>query len=168
MASMDAQAPEGTSAADGTRWLTGPEQEVWRAYLSMAQLVRKATARQLSEDSNMPMAYYEILVHLSEAEGRTLRMSELANATEGSLSQLSHAVNRLEERGWVARRRCREDGRGYYAVLTDAGYRVLQEAAPAHVECVRSVLFDPLTPAQQEQLLGIARAVTSNAASQDL
>jgi hypothetical protein len=53
-------------------------------------------------------------------------------------------------------------------VLTDAGYRVLQEAAPAHVECVRSVLFDPLTPAQQEQLLGIARAVTSNAASQDL
>lgn len=84
-----------------TRWLNEDEQRVWRAFLSMNNTVRRATARQLAQDSNMPTAYYEILVHLSEARDRTMRMSELAIAIEGSQSQLSHAVNRLEERGWV-------------------------------------------------------------------
>ncbi len=146
-----------------TRWLTDEEQQVWRAFLSMGNTVRRATARQLAQDSNMPMAYYEILVHLSEAQERTMRMSELAIATEGTQSQLSHAVNRLEERGWVARRRCAEDGRGWYAVLTDDGFAALQAAAPGHVECVRSVLFDPLTPEEQRLLGSIAARVAAAA-----
>ena len=149
------------SGGMAARWLTDEEQQVWRAFLSMGNTVRRATARQLAQDSNMPMAYYEILVHLSEAEGRTMRMSELAIATEGTQSQLSHAVNRLEERGWVTRRRCAEDGRGWYAVLTDNGFAALQAAAPGHVECVRSVLFDPLTPEEQRLLGRIAARVAA-------
>lgn len=145
-----------------TRWLTEEEQRVWRAYLSMQNTVRRATARQLAQDSKMPMAYYEILVHLSEAPERTMRMSELAIAIDGTQSQLSHAVNRLEERGWVRRRRCAEDGRGYFAVLTDDGFSALQEAAPGHAECVLSVLFDPLTPAEQEQLGRLAAKVAGS------
>lgn len=141
--------------------MNAEEQAVWRAFLSMVNTVRKATARQLAEESDMPVTYYEILVHLSEAPDRTLRMSALAAATEGTQSQLSHAVNRLEERGWVRRRRCTDDGRGWFAVLTDQGLAELRDAAPGHVACVRAVLFDPLTPQQQQDLLGIARAVAA-------
>lgn len=151
------------SAGVEPRWLSSDEQEVWRSYLSMVNAVRKATARQLAEDAEMPVTYYEILVHLSEATDRTLRMSALAAATEGTQSQLSHAVNRLEERGWVRRQRCLDDGRGWFAVLTEEGFEALQAAAPGHVECVRSVLFDPLTQQQQAQLLQIARSVADRA-----
>jgi DNA-binding MarR family transcriptional regulator len=145
------------------RWLNSEEQRIWRAYLSMQNVVRRATARQLAQESDMPSAYYEILVHLSEAPDRTMRMSELAVATEGSQSQLSHAVNRLEERGWVQRQRCQQDGRGWYAVLTEAGFAVLAAAAPGHVACVRSVLFDPLSAEQQRMLGEIAGLVTAAA-----
>ncbi len=141
------------------RWLNEDEQQVWRSFLSMVSTVRKQTGRQLMAESDMPPAYYEILVHLSEAEGGTLRMSELAQATDGTQSQLSHAVNRLEERGWVQRQRCSEDGRGWYAVLTDSGQAALESAAPGHVECVRKVLFAPLSPDELDQLREIAQRV---------
>ncbi len=143
------------------RWLSDEEQEVWRAYLSMVNAVRKSTVRQLMTDADMPPAYFEILVHLSEAQDSTLRMSELAQATEGTQSQLSHAVNRLEERGWVRRQRCEADGRGLYAVLTPDGMAALESAAPGHVECVRQLLFDPLTQQEQQQLLAIAQRVVA-------
>lgn len=139
------------------------EQEVWRAYLSMTNTLRKTIVKQLADDAGMPLTYYEILVHLSEAPNRTLRMSALAAAAEGTQSQLSHAVNRLEERGWVRRERCEEDGRGWLAVLTEFGMDALREAAPGHVECVRSALFDALTARQQQQLLHIAKSVLDHA-----
>ena len=59
--------------------------------------------RQLQRDADMPHAYFEVLVRLSEAPDRSLRMSELADLTLSSRSRLSHAVARLEERGWVVR-----------------------------------------------------------------
>jgi len=145
------------------RWLSDEEQRVWRAYLAMGSTVSRATGRQLAEDSDLPLTYYEILVHLSEAKGRTMRMSALAAAIQGTQSQLSHAASRLEERGWVVREKCADDGRGWLAILTDEGMQALEAAAPGHVACVRSVLFDPLTPEQQEQLLDIARAVVEAA-----
>lgn len=77
-----------------------------------------------------------------------MRMSQLADRSLSSRSRLSHAVSRLEERGWVAREVCAEDGRGQLAVLTDAGFAALEAAAPVHVESVRRHLFDQLTPAQ--------------------
>lgn len=146
-----------------TRWLNAEEQEVWRSYLSMVNAVRKATMRQLAQDSDLPHTYYEILVHLSEAPNRTMRLSDLASATEGTQSQLSHAVTRLQERGWVVRERCVSDGRGFNAVLTEAGFAALEAAAPGHVECVRTVLFDPLNREQLAQLRTIAEAVISAA-----
>ena len=107
----------------------------------------------------MPHAYYEVLVRLSEAPERRLRMSELADATGSSRSRLSHAVARLEEAGWVRREECPTDRRGQLAVLTDEGFAVLAAAAPGHVEGVRRHLFDRLTPAQVEPLGRISEAV---------
>src|SRR3954447_16624816 len=127
-----------------TRWLDPDEQRTWRAFLGATQLLFDQLDRELQRDAGMPHAYYEILVILSEAPGRTLRMSELAERTRSSRSRLSHAVARLEERGWIRREDCPPARRGAFAVLTDAGFAVLAAAAPGHVEAVRRQLFDRL------------------------
>jgi DNA-binding MarR family transcriptional regulator len=142
-----------------TRWLTEREQEIWRSFLSATLGLTDALARQLQRDARMPHAYYEILVALSEAPERTLRMSELAGVRNSSRSRLSHAVARLEEAGWVRRRDCPSDKRGSFAMLTDEGYAALEAAAPGHVTEVRERLFDQLTPEQVEQLGEISAAI---------
>jgi len=142
------------------RWLSSHEQSVWRAYLTMTRVVSETLERQLQQDAGMPHTYYMILAMLSEAPDRTLRMSELAVITGTSQSRLSHAASRLEEAGWIERRRCPTDKRGFLATLTDVGWDVLVRTAPGHVEAVRRALFDPLTSKQVEQLLSIADAIT--------
>jgi DNA-binding MarR family transcriptional regulator len=148
--------------AASVRWLSDDEQATWRAFLAMQRKIRDRLERQLQQDAGMPMTYYIILAMLSEAPERTLRMTELAAIAGTSQSQLSHAASRLEEAGWIERRRCLDDKRGYLAVLTDAGFQVLVQAAPSHVESVRSVLFDRLNPQQVRQLRTIADAVNAD------
>jgi DNA-binding MarR family transcriptional regulator len=150
-----------------TRWLTEREQRAWRAFLAASQLLMDQLDRELQRDAGMPHAYYEILVVLSERPNRTLRMSELADITLSSRSRLSHAVARLEERGWVHRAACPTDRRGQLAILTDAGFEALREAAPGHVEGVRAHLFDQLTPEQVDQLREIGETVAGHLASLD-
>jgi DNA-binding MarR family transcriptional regulator len=132
----------------GTRWLDAEEQKAWRAYLYSTQLLSDRLDRELTHATGISHAYYEILVALSETPGRALRMSELADRCLSSRSRLSHAVSRLEERGWVRRQVCPEDGRGQLAVLTDEGFAALDAAAHVHVQSVRTHLFDRLTPEQ--------------------
>ncbi|WP_433211774.1 MarR family winged helix-turn-helix transcriptional regulator [Dactylosporangium sp. CS-047395] len=144
-----------------TRWLDDEEQAAWRAFYSATTLLIDRLDRELQHEAGMPHAYYEILVVLSEAEGRSLRMSELAVQTRSSRSRLSHAVTKLESRGWVKRRDCDDDKRGQFADLTDEGFAALVSAAPGHVETVRTHLFDPLTPQQIEQLRQISEAITT-------
>ena len=144
-----------------TRWLSDEEQRAWRAYLEMTRLLFDRLDHELQRDAGMAHPYYQILVALSEAPARTLRMSQLAELTQSSRSRLSHAVARLEENGWVSRVPCDIDKRGSFAVLTDEGFRVLAAAAPGHVEGVRDHLFDRLTPEQVEQLRQIAEVVVA-------
>ncbi|YCK33197.1 MarR family winged helix-turn-helix transcriptional regulator [Actinomadura sp. ATCC 39365] len=142
-----------------TRWLDPDEQQTWRDFLAAGQLINEALDRQLQREAGMPHTYYVILVALSEAPGRSMRMSELAARAQSSQSRLSHAVARLEERGWVRRERCPADGRGNVAVLTDEGFATLASAAPGHVEEVRRSLFDVLTREQVRELGAICSAV---------
>jgi len=130
------------------RWLDAEEQRAWRAWLYSSLLLQDRLDRELTHETGISHAYYEILVQLSETEGRMLRMSQLAERCLSSRSRLSHAVSRLEERGWVRRQVCPDDGRGQLAVLTDSGFAALEEAAPVHVESVRTHLFDQLSPEQ--------------------
>jgi DNA-binding MarR family transcriptional regulator len=88
-------------------------------------------------------------------------MSELADATRSSRSRLSHAVARLEERGWLERVECPTDKRGQIAVLTGVGFAALEEAAPGHVAAVRKHLIDQLTPEQITQLETIGSVVVA-------
>ncbi|GGM88712.1 MarR family transcriptional regulator [Dactylosporangium sucinum] len=142
-----------------TRWLDADEQRAWRAFYAAATLLLDRLDRELQHDAGMPHAYYEILVVLSESPGRSLRMSELALLTRSSRSRLSHAVTKLEGKGWVKRRDCDDDKRGQFADLTDEGFKALEEAAPGHVETVRTHLFDALTPDQVGQLETISRQI---------
>jgi DNA-binding MarR family transcriptional regulator len=142
-----------------TRWLTEQEQRTWRSFLTACQSLFGAIDAQLVRDSGLPHGYYEILVHLSEAPGRALRMSQLATVSTFSKSRLSHAVARLEERGWVVRQDCPTDRRGQIAQLTDDGFEMLTAAAPGHVEQVRRSLIDALTPEQIRELGEISAAI---------
>jgi DNA-binding MarR family transcriptional regulator len=137
-----------TRTAGEPRWLDADEQKAWRAWLYGTLLLQDQLDRELTHETGISHAYYEILVQLSEAPGRMLRMSQLAERSLSSRSRLSHAVSRLEERGWVRRQVCEDDGRGQLAVLTDEGFAALEAAAPVHVEGVRTHLFDQLTPEQ--------------------
>ena len=145
---MTSEVPAARPAAGEPRWLDGEEQKAWRAWLYSTLLLQDRLERDLTHETGISHAYYEILVQLSEAPGRMLRMSELAERSLSSRSRLSHAVSRLEERGWVRRQVCEEDGRGALAVLTDDGFAALEGAAPVHVEGVRAHLFDQLSPEQ--------------------
>ncbi|MGQ0574848.1 MAG: MarR family winged helix-turn-helix transcriptional regulator [Pseudonocardia sp.] len=145
-----------------TRWLDPEEQQTWRSFLTASRLLFDRIERQLQNEAGLPHAYYEILVRLSEAPDRTLRMSQLATSSLSSRSRLSHAVARLEESGWVQREPCASDRRGQLAVLTDAGMARLVDAAPGHVEEVRSLLFDRLTRNQQVALREISDALAAH------
>lgn len=141
------------------RWLSDDEQRIWRLFMDAVRDFNAHLDRQLRRDSGMPVAYYEILVHLSEAPGRSLRMSQLAELARSSRSRLSHAVAALEKAGYVSRCATDADRRGSVAQLTDAGFGVLEAAAPGHVTEVRKHLFDVLTPEQQQKLGEISGAV---------
>jgi DNA-binding MarR family transcriptional regulator len=142
-----------------TGWLTADEQQAWRAFLTATQMLFSAVDGQLQRDSALTHGYYEILVRLSEAKDGALRMSQLAEASTSSKSRLSHAVARLEERGWVERLDCATDRRGQIARLTETGFAALEAAAPAHVAQVRKSLFDHLSPEQVTQLATISAAI---------
>lgn len=141
------------------RWLSDEEQRVWRSYLHATTLLEDHLDRQLQRDAGMPHIYYGLLVQLSQAPRRRMRMTELAKDAKITRSRLSHAVARLEKNGWVSREDCPSDKRGQYAALTDEGYEVLRRTAPGHVDAVRQALFDRLSPEQVEQLGGIMRTL---------
>jgi DNA-binding MarR family transcriptional regulator len=154
----DRRSPEAVVPGE-PRWLDMDEQKAWRAWLYSAQLLMDRLDRELTHETGISHAYYEILVALSESDGRMLRMSELADRCLSSRSRLSHAVSRLEERGWVRRQVCAEDGRGQLAVLTDEGFAALEAAAPVHVASVRAHLFDQLTPQQVDNMRDFGEAL---------
>ena len=144
------------------RWLSAEEQQAWRAWLYSTLLLQDRLDRELTRSAGISHAYYEIMVQLSESPGRSLRMSALAQRCLSSRSRLSHAVSRLEERGWVRRQVCESDGRGQLAVLTDEGFAALEQAAPVHVESVRTHLFDQLSAQQVQALEDIGRTLLAH------
>jgi DNA-binding MarR family transcriptional regulator len=141
------------------RWLDEGEQRTWRSFITASRLFWERVERQLQQCAGIPHAYYEILVRLSEAPDRTLRMSQLASSSLSSRSRLSHAVARMEESGWIRRLPFPDDRRGSLAQLTEEGMARLAAAAPGHVEEVRALLFDALTPAQIAALRDISDAL---------
>jgi DNA-binding MarR family transcriptional regulator len=146
------------TAPPAGRWLTDDQQLVWRAYLLGSSVLNERLDAQLREH-DLDLAEYEILVTLSEASDRQLRMAELADAVHQSRSRLTHTVTRMEKRGLIARTTCPVDRRGVWANLTDAGRQLLDDAAPSHVECVRRNFVDAVDPGDYAALGRAMRAI---------
>ena len=128
-----------------TRWLDQDEQRAWLRLAGVMLQLSPALDSQLQRDSELTHFDYLCLAMLSESPDRTLRMSDLATRANASLSRLSHVVSKLEARGWVARQPSPDSRRVTLVGLTDAGWSVLVEAAPGHVETVRSLVFEGLS-----------------------
>ena len=147
------------SATQEVQWLTDDELS---SYLSLVRLMTWlpwSIDQQLQRDSQLRLVEYQTLAMLSNNADHTMRMSELAEITNASLSRLSHVVSRLEARGWVRREPCPGDGRFINAVLTDDGWAKVVATAPGHVAAVRRLLIDVLTPEQLRELGAISDEV---------
>jgi DNA-binding MarR family transcriptional regulator len=141
------------------RWLTAEEQQAWVALAGLVIKLPGALDAQLQRDSELSLFEYFVLSSLSISPERTRRMSELATIVNGSLSRLSNVVKRLERRGWVRREPCPGDGRIIHAILTDAGWDHLVDAAPGHVRTVRRILFEPLSPEEIETVRAVSERI---------
>ncbi|MEV6790698.1 MarR family transcriptional regulator [Streptomyces sp. NPDC051320] len=139
-----------------TRWLSDAEQCAWRTYLDVNRLLTYQMEKDL-QPFGLTMNDYEILVNLSEADEKRMRMSDLAAATLQSKSRLSHQITRMEKAELVRRENCESDRRGLFAVLTDLGDETMQKVAPHHVASVRQHFIDMLSP---EALAGLRESLT--------
>lgn len=127
------------------RWLDADQQRSWRALLLGTTLLMDRLDADLRAHCDLSMAEYEVLVRLSESEGR-MRMARLAASLAHSRSRVTHTVARMERAGLVERVSADDDGRGIVAVLTAAGLDLLERIAPVHVNGVRDNLVDLVDP----------------------
>jgi DNA-binding MarR family transcriptional regulator len=124
------------------RWLDKEEQRSWRALMMGITLLLDRLDEDLSREFGISLTEYEVLVRLSEREGRQMRMAQLADSMAHSRSRVTHTVARMERSGYITRGTTPEDGRGVVATMTDQGYSLLVAAAPCHVESVRNNIVD--------------------------
>lgn len=152
------------TSSDGNiapRWLDQDEMAAWLRLVAIVELLPGVLDTQLRRDAELNHFEYFVMAILSEAPGRTLRMTVLAQNTNATLTRLSHVVRRLEERELVQRTPCPEDARATNAHLTDLGMVRITEAAPGHVANVRAHVIDALTPDQISSLTNIADSILS-------
>lgn len=145
--------------AEEPRWLDQDQQLTWRRFGALIQLLPAALEAPLQREAGLTYFSYLVLAMLSEAPGRTLRMSQLAALSNASLSRLSHVVSRLERSGWVRRAAHPEDRRATVATLTETGYDKVVDAAPVHVASVRDLVIDRLSTEQLAHLDDICRTL---------
>jgi DNA-binding MarR family transcriptional regulator len=125
-----------------TQPLDGDEEATIRALGRLILVLPRMMDADLVREQKLPLNEYMTLVSLSEAPERRMRMSELSAVNELSLSGMTRIVGRLEHEGLVERVRCEDDARGWFAVLTDAGFARLEQAYPTHLASVRRNVMD--------------------------
>jgi DNA-binding MarR family transcriptional regulator len=138
------------------RWLTEEQQHTWAGFLAVNTALSKRVEQQLRLDAGLSHSQYEVLVRLSTAPEGKLRMTELAGIARTSKSGLTYQVDQLERAALVRRSSTPGDDRGWFATLTPAGRRLLDQTAPAHAELVRSLFVDVLS---EEQFAGLTEAI---------
>lgn len=148
-----------------TRWLNPREMKAWRSYIIASRRLLEALENDL-DGHDLSMADYEVMAQLSEAPGRRMRMSELADLAMISKSRLSHRMKVMEKSGWIKREECSEDRRGSWAVMTEKGWRAIVAAAPDHVASVRKRFIDQLSVREQENLTSAFNHLTEELRSQ--
>jgi DNA-binding MarR family transcriptional regulator len=143
---------------DEPRWLTDTETDAWIGVVGLLMFL-PAHLEEPLQAHGLSFFEYSIMAALSDAVDRQLPMSTLGELTHGSLSRLSHAIKRLEQRGWVRRAPSAQDGRVTVAELTPEGLATMVAAAPDHVASVRAGVIDALDDEQLASLREICDAV---------
>ena len=128
------------------RWLTAQEERVWRRWLTLNARLSGTLQRELQNDAGLSMSDYEVLVHLTDSPEGRVRVTDLARLLQWERSRVSHHVTRMERRRLVQRVECADDGRGAFIVITPQGRAAIEQAAPGHVNTVRRLVFDALSP----------------------
>ena len=134
--------------------LSDSEQLNWRVFVEGSWALHTHLEDELRATTGLSMSDYHVMVVLSEAPERRLRMGELASRMVFSPSRLTYQINSMVKRGLVRKQSCPEDGRGQEAVLTETGMAELVAAAPLHLATVRDSFIDHL---DDEELAVITR-----------
>jgi DNA-binding MarR family transcriptional regulator len=142
----------------GTKWLTPNEMVAWRTYIETYADLVAAIERDLAEH-DLTLGDYQVLVYLSEADARSMRMCDLAERLQLSPSGLTRRLDGLVRAGMVTRQPSIEDRRVMKAMLTEHGFETLRTAAPDHVDSVRRHIFDHLDDDQVDALASIFAAI---------
>jgi DNA-binding MarR family transcriptional regulator len=137
------------------RWLTAEEERVWRRWLTLNARLSATLQRELQNDAGLSMPDFEVLVHLTDSPAGRVRVTDLARLLQWERSRVSHHVTRMELRRLVQRVECAEDGRGAFVVITPRGRAAIEQAAPGHVNTVRRLVFDALSPEEIDALATI-------------
>ena len=145
--------------SNDTPWLGDSQQQAWRSYLQMTARLTARLGQELQADSELSLADFDVLVHLSETPGGRIRVLELASALQWEKSRMSHHLARMDRRGLIARQQCPQDRRGSDVVITEAGRSAIEAAAPQHVAAVRRYVFDALTAEEVDALARVADRV---------
>ena len=146
--------------------LSMAELRTWRRVGTGFSKLLSTFDRQLREHAGLSLDDFDVLATLSSAPGSVMRMTALAERISFSPSRLSHAVQRMEERGWITRESTPDDRRGRVAHLTEQGDQTLRAAWPGHAELIRRLVIEPLDPEQFDDL-GEAFALISQAVIAD-
>jgi DNA-binding MarR family transcriptional regulator len=140
------------SATSSNGLLSGPELAAWKGLLEAHSTLVARLDAELERDHGLPLTSYEVLMYLADADKGKLRMGELADRLLLSRSGITRLVDRLERQGLVRREPCEDDGRGYYAVLTDEGRDKLKVARPDHLSGVRRHFISRLSGSELDAL----------------
>ncbi len=149
------------------RWLSAEELRAWRSLQLMQMRLVAQLSRQLAADSTLSYPDYLVLVALTDAPKGRLRLGELGRELGWEQSRTSHQVRRMAERGLVTRQRHEGDARGSWVVVTTAGRSQIAAAAPGHVEAVRRLFLDRLSPAQVTAVADVAESVLAALRAED-
>lgn len=144
---------------------TPDELRIWRGFTETAQALNTRLSSKLHEESGLSPGDYVVLLALSEADGRRMRSSELADAVDWERSRLSHHIRRMEGRGLIRRDDCAVDYRGAEVVLTDHGAQAFRSASVPHLRAVRELFVDALTPEQLAQVEQLTAALRNSLSS---
>ena len=142
----------------GVRWLNEREQRAWRAVQFMEMRLNAELGRELA-GSGLSLQDYGVLVALTDRPDGRMRLFELGRDLGWEKSRVSHHIARMADRGLVAKEKCGEDRRGAFVVITDRGRKEIEAAAPGHVDAVRRLFIDLLTPEQLDAIGDAAETV---------
>ena len=148
------------------KWLTPAEMAAWRTYIETSGDLLRAIEKDLAP-FGLDRGDYQLLAMLSEAPDQRLRMCDLADSLRLTRSGLTRRMDGVLKKKLVTRVQSEKDGRAAYASLTPKGLELLKQAAPEHLESVRRLMIDLLSPAEVKAIATAFSKISKNLAEQN-